>query len=87
MNCIPIFYGKLSDAEKLESSTTAMIVVTLFLGDKSADYILNIAVQLMVLGLHKMKTDEPDRVVADVGDTAIHAYSDFKAFMRENTEG
>jgi hypothetical protein len=79
------FYGNLTAQEKRTVHSTAHLISEAVLKDRSADFVFNIAVNLMVVGLLKKETDEPDRVIADVGDATIQMYADFQAFLREQT--
>jgi hypothetical protein len=79
------FYGNLTAQEKRTVRSTASLISEAVLNDKSADFVLNTALNLLVLGLLKKETVEPDRVLADVGDATIQVYADFQAFLREQT--
>ena len=80
----PMFYGALSTQEKQSVLLCVLLMNEMFLGNKSAEYHLNIASQIALSALVKKNATDPDRILADLDAITVQNYSSYCAFARES---
>jgi hypothetical protein len=78
----PKLYGEVSAIDRDLIMVNAMALVAA-LSTSEPNFIINIGMLMIVSGMHGARVTDPDRVMTEISDCAVHSFASLEAYCAD----